>query len=83
MVRRKGVDVQTVAERTAEEMPDELLDIGSYLMGDPMGLKRWEAAVADQLRQRGGTGDEFESLQVLHALGGSVKDIYRALLGAR
>jgi hypothetical protein len=67
-----------VAERTADEMPDELLDIGSYLMGDPMGFKRWEAAVADQLRQRGGSGTE--TLEVLAALGGSVKGLYLSLL---
>ena len=78
MVRRKHIDRQTVAEKTADELPDELLNLGGYLAGNPMGLKDWERAVADQLRQRGGTGDE--TLEVLHALGGSVKDIYRALL---
>ena len=78
MVRRRHVDRQTVAEKTAAELPDDLLNLGGFLIVGPAGLKDWERAVADQLRERGGTGDE--TLEVLHALGGSVPDIYRAML---
>ena len=77
MVKRRSGG-ESVVEKVAASISDEMLNLRPYLADGVDGVRRWSREAAYLLRLNGGTDEDVVPL--MRALGFKPSDLYRAML---